>query len=75
MSEADEKREEDYYASMTPYEKEREKARLRTVSDSMDKRLGRGRLVKDPPVQQNRFDPHKWVMAAFSIGMGIQSVV
>ena len=56
----DEKKADDYFAGMDAYDRSREEARLRAVADSMDRALGRGKLTRNPPVQENRYSPHRW---------------
>ncbi len=60
VPDTDEKRADDYFAGMTPYEKEREEARFRVIADSMEQALGRGKGSRNPPVQECDYSPFRW---------------
>ncbi len=59
-SPSDDQRADDYFAGMTPYEREREEARFRVITDSMERALGRGKLRRNPPCQQNDYNQFRW---------------
>ncbi len=50
---------DDYFAGMTPYEREREEARFRIIAASAERAMGRGRGSRNPPLQETRC-PFDW---------------
>ncbi len=50
---------DDYFKGWTAYEREREVARMRVISDSMDRAMGRGMGARNPPVQVT-MSPFDW---------------
>ncbi len=58
-SPSDDQPADDYFAGMTPYEREREEARFRVIADSMERALGRGKGSRNPPVQETN-SPFDW---------------
>ncbi len=53
-------RPDDRFNGWTAYEREREEARMRVISASMDRALGRGRGARNPPVQEYQYCPFDW---------------
>ncbi len=49
----------DRFKGWTAYEREREEARMRVISDSMDRALGRGKGARNPPIQETHC-PFDW---------------
>ena len=50
----------DRFKGWTAYEREREEARMRVISASMDRALGHGKLRRNPPVQEHQYCPFDW---------------
>ncbi len=49
----------DRFKGWTPYDREREEARMRVIADSMDRALGRGKGARNPPIQETHC-PFDW---------------